>query len=126
MMQRWYDKDPTLSMAVSLLRNATPVHQEMVTRYMSAWMETQGISDCAQLKTRESHIQFIFPQFRRKSFELPSLQLIETMKHLSQEDQSLTAVQLINYIYILDSGLTELPLEELELEEHLALIPESG
>jgi hypothetical protein len=125
MKQRWYDKDPTLSMAFSLLHNASHVHQEMAARYMFKIMEAKELLDIDALRTREGRVRFIFPSFRRSEFEIHARHLIETLKHLPHEHQQSMAIQLIDYIYILDCGLTDFPLPD--EEEALPLAnPESG
>ncbi len=110
MQQRWYDRDPTLSMAMSLLQNASHPHQEMAARYMFKVMDALNILSCAELSTKEERIRFIFPSFRRSKFEIHARHLVELMKHLSPDAQEAMAVQLINYIYMLDCGMTDLPL----------------
>jgi hypothetical protein len=125
MKHRWYDKDPTLSMAVSLLHNASKTHQEMAARYLFQVMEHQGIMQSAELRTQTDRVRFIFPSFRRNGFEMHARHLVELLKHLSYEHQQMLAVQLINYIYILDGGLSEIPLPE-EHDTSLLLQPESG
>lgn len=118
MQQRWYDKDPTLSMAISLLQNASYAHQEAAARYMFKVMDALNLLDSAEVTTKEDRIRFIFPSFRRSKFEMHARHLVELMKHLSFDAQQAMAVQLINYIYILDCGMTDLPIpteESLEL-----------
>jgi hypothetical protein len=125
MKQRWYDHDPTLSMAISLLQNASHTHQEMAARYMFQVMESHHVLDSAELRTKEDRVRFIFPSFRRGRFEMHARHLVELMKHLSAETQQDMAVQLINYIYILDCGMTELPMDD-DNETNYLVRPESG
>jgi hypothetical protein len=126
MKQRWYDKDPTLSMAFSLLHNASHVHQEMAARYMFKVMDAMNLLDSAALRTREERIRFMFPSFRRSQFEIHARHLVETIKHLPYEHQQAMAVQLINYIYILDCGLSDFPLPGEDEMEVTRAQPESG
>lgn len=112
MKNRWYDNDPTLSMAISLLQNASKTHQEMAARYMFKLMEASNLLDSAELKTKEDRLRFIFPAFKRSRFEMHARHLVELMKHLPANTQQDLAVQLINYIYILDCGMADFPLEE--------------
>ncbi|HEY9688028.1 MAG TPA: hypothetical protein V6C52_13725 [Coleofasciculaceae cyanobacterium] len=127
MQQRWYDKDPTLSMAMSLLQNASLAHQEMAARYMFNLMRDQGLLDAAELRTSEERIRFIFPAFRRSRFEMHARHLVELLKHLSFEAQQDLAMQLINYIYLLDGGMTEFSLPVMSDEhEDIYAQPESG
>lgn len=110
MKQRWYDADPTLSMAISLLHNASSLHQEMAARYLFKLIEARGILDSEALQTKQDRIRFIFPSFRRSSFEIHARQLIELLKHMDPPDQRDMAVALINYMYVLDGGYTDFPL----------------
>jgi len=114
MYQRWYDSDPTLSMAISLLQNATMAHQEMAARYMFRIMESRQLLDAEEMRSREGRIRFIFPSFRRSRFEIHARRLVETMKHLNPDAQQDMAIQLINYIYLLDCGMTDEELFESE------------
>ncbi|WP_373532755.1 hypothetical protein [Vampirovibrio sp.] len=114
MQHRWYDKNPTLSMAISLLQNASHLHQEMAAQYLFSVMKNQGILDSAALSTQTGRIQFLFPTFRRNRFEIHARHLVEVIKHLSDEHQQDLAVQLINYIYMLDCGMSDFPLPERE------------
>jgi hypothetical protein len=117
MQQRWYDKDPTLSMAISLLQNASHAHQEAAARYMFKVMDGLGILNSKEISTQEDRLRFIFPAFRRQKFEAHARHLVELMKHLSYDAQQAMAVQLINYIYLLDCGMTDLPIPIEEFNE---------
>jgi hypothetical protein len=109
MNKRWYDNDPTLSMAISLLQNASRTHQEMAARYMFNLMKSRDLLDSAELRTKEDRVRFIFPSFQRSRFEMHARHLVELMKHLPANTQQDLAIQLINYIYMLDCGITEFP-----------------
>lgn len=125
MKQRWYDKDPTLSMAISLLQNASQFHQEMTARYLFSVMEKEGILDLAELRTQSDRVRFIFPSFRRSGFEMHARHLVELLKHLPESHQQDMAVKLINYIYILDCGMSDLP-DPLEADTELLPQTELG
>jgi hypothetical protein len=126
MKQRWYDKDPTLSMAFSLLHNASQEHQEMAAHYMFKIMEGMEILNAEALRTQEGRIRFMFPGFRRSQFEIHARHLVETIKHLPPDYQQMMAIQLIDYIYLLDCGLSEFPLPGEDEEISMAQRPESG
>jgi hypothetical protein len=126
MKQRWYDADPTLSMAISLLHNATKVHQEMAAQYMLKLIESRHLLDSEALRTREDRVRFFFSPFRRSNFDTQARYLVEVIKHLEWQAQQDMAVALINYIYVLDGGLSELSLSELLEEEATLAQPELG
>lgn len=102
MKQRWYDNDPTLSMAVSLLQNAPHSQQEMAARYMLRYMEREGILD--DLKLGKQQVQFVFPFIKRSRMQVHAFRLLEIMKHMPRNAQLEMALHLINYIYMLDAG----------------------
>jgi hypothetical protein len=112
MKQRWYDTDPTLSMAISLLYNASKTHQEMAARYLYKFMEAKKLMDRTELRTKEERIRFLFPAFRRSGFEIHARYIVELIKHLNYEAQQDVAIALINYVYVLDSGLTDFPMPD--------------
>lgn len=116
MKKRWYDSDPTLSMAISLLQNAPRSHQEMTARYMFNLLRSRDLLDSAELRTKADRVRFIFPSFQRSRFEMHARHLVELMKHLPQGTQQDLAIQLINYMYMLDCGVTKFPTEDLWTE----------
>lgn len=102
--QRWYDNDPTLSMAVSLLQNAIPVYQEMTAKYVLKYMEREGILN--QYNLTNQQIRFVFPFTKRHNMNNDAWEMMETLKRLPRQLQLDVALQMINYIYMLDSGET--------------------
>lgn len=110
MKQRWYDKEPTLSMAVSLLQNSPQESQELTARYAMQYLQRHSLVPPGFLQTQEGPVKFIFP-IRRRKFDLAAHRLLETMKRLPEDVQQIMAVLIINYIYLLDSGRD---IEELE------------
>ena len=100
--QRWYDNDPTLSMAVSLLQNAIPVYQEMTAKYVLKYMEREGI--LKQYNLTSQQIQFVFPFIKRHNMNNDAWEMMETLKRLPRQLQLDVSLQKITYIYMLDSG----------------------
>ena len=100
--QRWYDNDPTLSMAVSLLQNAIPVYQEMTAKYILKYMEREGI--LKQFDLTNQQIAFVFPFVKRHRMNNDAWEMMEILKRLPRQLQLDIALQMINYIYMLDSG----------------------
>ncbi|HEY9746005.1 MAG TPA: hypothetical protein V6C99_07290 [Oculatellaceae cyanobacterium] len=125
MQNRWYDNDPTLSMAISLLQNASKTHQELAARYMFKLMESRNLLDKAEQGSKSERVRFIFPTFRRSRFEMHARHLVELLKHLPTETRQELALQLINYVYILDCGMSDF---DIPGQENLSemLQPESG
>lgn len=114
MRNRWYDNDPTMAMAISLLQNTTAVHQEMAARYILKWMEHEGILNAYEMGP--SQLFFMFPMVRRTSLNVHARQLLEVLKRLPRTTQIEVSLHMINYIYMLDSGAPLTPEEEYILE----------
>ncbi len=110
MRNRWYDNDPTMAMAISLLQNTTPVHQEMAARYVLKWMEHEGILNAYEMSP--NHMFFMFPLVRRNALNVHARQLLEVLKRLPRNTQIEVSLHMINYIYMLDSGAPLTPEEE--------------
>lgn len=111
MKKRWYDQDPTLSMAVSLLQNAEPTHQEMTAKYLLKYLERHHVLDKHEMSRNQLH--FIFPFMRRSRLNPYAWQLLEVMKRLPRTLQLEVALMMINHVYLLDSGMDP----DLELAE---------
>jgi hypothetical protein len=111
MKLRWYDKDPTLSMAISLLQNASKSHQEMTARHALHYLERENLVDPAFLRTQDGRIKFIFPLKRRSKMDVQACRMLEIMKRMAPDLQQTMALQIINYIYLLDGGM-EIPMPD--------------
>ena len=96
--------DPTLSMAVSLLQNAPHAHQEMAARYVLKNLDKNYTLNVHALSP--SKLTFLFPSKKRTRLEPSAWKLLETMKQLPREQQLDISLTLINYIYLLDTGVT--------------------
>lgn len=117
MKQRWYDNDPTLSMAISLLQNASKNHQEMTARHALHYLERENLVDPSFLRTQDGRIKFIFPLKRRTRMDVQACRMLEIMKRLPPDVQQAMALQVINYIYLLDGGM-EIPLPDMDDTGH--------
>ena len=129
MFQRWYDKDPTLSMAVSLVQNASKVHQELTARYIFRLLEMENLLDAPSLKTGgEERIRFIFPGHEKRKLDVHFRHLLEVLKLLDFEVQQRMSVQMIQYVYVLDAGESEELMQQalLEVDSGRTQMPESG
>ncbi len=127
MNHRWYDNDPTLSMAVSLLQNASRTHQELTARYIFHQLESENLLDSDILRTQEDRVRFMFPSRFRQKLDVQSRRLLEVLKLLPYEVQQRMALQMIQYIYVLDAGECETPdMAELGPGSIPLASPESG
>lgn len=111
MENRWYDTDPTLSMAVSLLQSAPKHHQELTARYVIKLMEREGILQ--QYNIEPGKLSFLFPLMRRGRLSSQSRDLLEILKRLPHGLQIEISLSLINYIYLLDTGVHMVDEEEM-------------
>ncbi len=121
MNHRWYDHDPTLSMALSLLHNASKVHQDLTAQYMMSLIHHKRLLK-GEAPTGTAEIRFFFLPVRRNGFESRAKELVEILKRLEPEGQQAIAVALIDYMYILDCGMHT---HEDELNIEKALIADS-
>jgi hypothetical protein len=109
MLQRWYDQSPSLSMAVSLLHNASQEHQELAIHFMEQWMRQQELYEAAlQARSEEQSRFFRFPFSRHSDRARGVKGAVELFKHLPTEKRIDLAVLLINYMYTVEFGLSEL------------------
>lgn len=103
MKKRWYDQDPTLSMAVSLLQNASPLHQEMTAKYLMKYLERHHVLDKHDMN--KNQLAFLFPFVRRSRLNLHAWHLLELVKRLPRTLQLEVALMMINHVYLLDGGM---------------------
>ena len=105
-MLRWYDQDPTLSLAVSLLQNASLHDQAKTAQYLIRIIDSMGTLQPEAAKKSALNLGYIFPHNRRRENLEPSARkLLEILKHLPYDSQLEMAIQIIHYIYLLDAGL---------------------
>lgn len=110
--KRWYDNDPTISMAVSLLHNAAQADQIRTTDYIFRLLEGQGIVEAYNL-AKPLTVTYIFPFSRREKLEQSTWRLLEILKNLPQALQVEMALNIIQFVYKLESG-GDIPAEEAE------------
>ncbi|MBK8189350.1 MAG: hypothetical protein IPK79_02770 [Vampirovibrionales bacterium] len=102
--KRWYDQDPTLSMAISLLRNISSADQAKICNTVFQNLESQGVvREYPALKRRRP--QWSFLQNRRETMDDASWYMLETLKGLSRESQLDAALTIIELTYRLDAGV---------------------
>lgn len=106
MNKRWYDHDPTVSMAVSLLLNAGRRDQQRTVHYAINLLERDEVF--AQFRKEIGdplRITYMFPNNRRRNMESGTRRLLEILKLLPYSIQLDMALNIINYIYLLDAGM---------------------
>lgn len=114
-------------MAVSLLQNASRTHQELTARYIFHQLESENLLDSDILRTQEERVRFIFPARFRHKLDIQSRRLLEVLKLLPYEVQQRMALQMIQYIYVLDAGDAEIPeVTGPETDQMPMASPESG
>lgn len=87
--QRWYDKDPTVSLAVSFIRNASKEQQESIAEKIIEKTVEKGI--------KVNEIQMLF--YRRWFDESEILsKAMEHLKQASEEDRKVIALYVINFL----------------------------
>jgi hypothetical protein len=102
--QRWYDQDPTISMSFSLLERTGKSNQDKASHYIVSLMEAEGIFK-KYFKHDPAKLHYLFPANRRKQFSAAAQRLVELMKELPQLVQLEYSLCLMNYIYLLESGI---------------------
>lgn len=108
MLQRWYDQSPSLSMAVSLLHNASSEHQELAIHFMEQWMREHGHYEMAEKGRRDEQSRiFRFPFGRHSDRSRGVKGMVELFKHVPSESRLDLAVLLINYMYTIEFGLSD-------------------
>lgn len=87
--QRWYDQDPTISLAVSFIRNASKAQQDEIADLI--------IARTTELGVKVNEIQILF---KRRWFD-ENEKLSKAMEYLKitpEADQKVIAIDIINYL----------------------------
>lgn len=106
MNKRWYDHDPTISMAVSLLLNASKADQLRTVQYTLNLLERDEILRQYRSEIGDPlRVSYLFPFNKRRNMEQGTRRLLEILKLLPQSIQLEMALSMINYIYLLDAGM---------------------
>jgi hypothetical protein len=106
--KRWYDKDPALSMAISLLNNATSEQQRLTAEHILSLIEhlIDEETGYQPLQTRQFlQVAHLFPNPRRLHMESTANRMVEILKTLPTEVQLDMALNIINQIYMLEANL---------------------
>lgn len=101
--QRWYDVNPTLSMAVSLLLNTAPRYQDLVTDFL--YEEIANINPMALHQVIDDNGFLWFN--RRTTLSRRAWMVIESLKFLPNDDQERLAKVILDHVYHLENNLDD-------------------
>lgn len=101
---RWYDIDPTLSLAISLLRNSQKEVQINAADFIIKNAEKRNIKISSKLSR-------IFQTFTRRWYDYHQTvsKAFQYLQNASENEQKEIAVELINYLYKIEQNPTEIP-----------------
>ena len=106
---RWYDIDPTLSLAISLLRNS----QKEVQINAADFIINDFIIKNAEKRNIKisSKLSRIFQTFTRRWYDYHQTvsKAFQYLQNASENEQKEIAVELINYLYKIEQNSTEIP-----------------
>ncbi len=102
--KRWYDQEPTTSMAVSLLQNASIEAQLQTTDYILTFLKDENILEESRIQATLNTTSLL-PFLRQDPLQQSTWRLLEIMKALPKELQLEVALNMIQFIYTLDSGV---------------------
>ena len=106
--KRWYDKDPAMSMAISLLNNASYDQQRQAAEHVLGLIEHVTIEEtgCQPLQTKQFlQVAHLFPSHRRSHLEPTANRMVEVLKSLPTEIQLEMSLNIINQIYMLEANV---------------------
>lgn len=103
--KRWYDQNPTLSIAVSLLQNTSLENRMKTVSFMMSYFEDHYPEALVLAESAKSGwLSFIQ---RRQSMEQNAWQAVETMQFLSEEARRELSLAMIRMIYQLENEHVE-------------------
>ena len=101
---RWYDVDPTLSLAISLLRNAQKEVQIDAADFIIKNAKQRNIkipNDISKILKALTRRWYDHHKTISKAFQY--------LQNASEQDQKEIAIELINYLYKIEQNQTEIP-----------------
>ncbi len=115
MNKRWYDSSPTVSMAVSLLQNATRDHRDLAISHIRSKLTELHPEILVMAEEKNVSNLWAFIQ-KRRTMDETSWKVVETMRFLSEDDREKFAIEIIRFVYCLenDSEMTDLTLDTLD------------
>lgn len=104
MYRRWYDHDPTLSMAISLLQNAPKDDQKKTAQYILGLLTPDDPHQRA-LPENAMWVSSLFTDRKRSQWDEDTSRMMEVLKNSTEDVQMEMSIRIINYVYLLESGL---------------------
>lgn len=94
---RWYDHNPTVSLAVSVLRNAKPASQEKAATFIIEQAKSKGVK-------LEKATNDIIGNLTRRWYDRDEVvfNAFEYLKIANDETQKELALELIDYLYTIE------------------------
>jgi hypothetical protein len=99
--KRWYDMNPTLSVAVSLLHNTLPEYRAHVTAHIQTCLQQQYPHAYARIRKNASSVWRFLPQ--RQTMDPISWEMIENLRILEDKERQHLALEIIQFIYCLEN-----------------------
>lgn len=98
--KRWYDYDPTVSLAISILRNSAKKNQALVAEFLIEKSKEQGIS-VEKIKSEKTNM------FSRRWYDFDEnvYYSLECLRLSPHEVQKTLAIEIINYLCKLDNAI---------------------
>lgn len=100
MNKRWYDQESTLSMAISLLQNASLQNRNQTVAYIYQQLQENYPLVYPAMQETKHRVWDIVQ--RRKTMNDEAWGLVEMLRELSVEDRTHVALEMIRYIYCLE------------------------
>lgn len=101
MNRRWYDMEPTVSMAVSFLQNTEPDHRETTTSHFLKYLQS-NYPELIRHHFHPSNGGFWSVIQKRKTMGKSTWALVELLRYLPQEEKERLALEMIRFIYCLE------------------------
>ncbi len=102
MRKRWYDSDPTLSMAISLLENTQVEYREQTRIHILNRIQSLDARILEEVKAEPSGFWAMIQ--KRQTLNEETWRLIEMFKYLTEEDRRELAVEMIRMVYCLETN----------------------
>lgn len=114
MKRRWYESDPTLSMAISLLQNLLPAQQDWMIHDMLNYLSRE-YPELMEDDAQDMHGDTLLFFNRHRRWQRELWRLLGHLKELSPSQRTQAALYMIDRMVMLDQG--DFPETRTEAEE---------